>query len=319
MLFFWRDPMERNNLENKFPYSGVPTFYKYPSTKVLDKVDVAMVGVPFDHGTTNRPGTRFGPRSIRIASQNYGIYINSFSGAYDLELKKHILGGVNVIDYGDVAILPTHTRTNMRMIHDTFRNIVESNVFPVAFGGDHTITFPLVDAFDIPLDIIHFDTHLDFIDNVGGVKFSHSNPIKRASELENVNNITQIGIRGFTDRITNFMEAEKYGSRIITAKDVFDNGIEFILHEIPEAENIYVTFDIDVLDPSIAPGTGTPEFGGFNYLQVKEILTELPKKGNIIGFDIVEVNPLYDVADMTSQIAARLAMDFLGAVFNEKS
>lgn len=308
--------MEPDNIENKFPYSGIPTFYKFPYSKDLNNVDIAMIGVPFDHGTTNRPGTRFGPRSIRIASQNYGIYIHPSQGAYDLELQKHILSNVKAIDYGDVPILPTHTRTNMHMIHDTFKKIVESNVFPVAFGGDHTITFPLIDALDMPLDIVHFDTHLDFIDNVGGVKFSHSNPIKRASELENVNSITQIGIRGFTDRKTNYEEAQKYGTKIITAKEVFEKGIYFALQQIPDAENIYVTFDIDVLDPSIAPGTGTPEFGGFSYLQMKEMLTELPKIGNIIGFDIVEVNPLFDVADMTSQVATRLALDFLASIFN---
>ncbi|WP_429221794.1 agmatinase [Methanobacterium oryzae] len=308
--------MEPDDIENKFPYSGIPTFYKFPYSKDLNNVDIAIIGVPFDHGTTNRPGTRFGPRSIRIASQNYGIYIHPSYGAYDLELQKNILSGIKAIDYGDVPILPTHTKTNMHMIHDTFKEIVESNVFPVTFGGDHTITFPLIDAFDVPLDIIHFDTHLDFIDNVGGVKFSHSNPIKRASELENVNSITQIGIRGFTDRKTNYEEAQKYGAKIVTAKEVFEKGIYYALQTIPDAENIYVTFDIDALDPSIAPGTGTPEFGGFSYLQMKEMLTELPKIGNIIGFDIVEVNPLFDVADMTSQVAARLALDFLAAIFS---
>lgn len=307
--------MNPENIEDKFPYSGIPTFYKFPHSKELKGFDVAMVGVPFDHGTTNRPGTRYGPRAIRIASQSYGIYIHSPDGAYDLEQKDHILKNVNVIDYGDVGILPTHTRTNMRMIHDTFRKIVESDVFPVAFGGDHSITFPLIDAFEVPLDIVHFDTHLDFIDNIGGVKFSHANPIKRASELENVNNITQIGIRGFTDSKTNYEEAQKYGSKIITAKSVFESGIRRVLDEIPDSENIYVTFDIDVLDPSIAPGTGTPEPGGLNYHQMRELLQNLPEKSNIIGFDLVEVNPVYDPMELTSHVASRLALDFLAAIY----
>jgi len=303
------------DIEAKFPYLGVPTFYKFPYTKELKEVDVAIVGVPFDHGTTNRPGTRYGPRAIRMASQNYGIYLDS-KGAFDLETKKHILQGINFIDYGDVPILPTHTKTNMYMIHDIFKNIIDSGVFPVTFGGDHSITFPIIDAFDVPLDIVHFDTHLDFIDNVADVKFSHSNPLKRASELETVNSITQIGIRGFTDSKTNYEEAMNYGSQIITALDVFKNGIEWVLEKIPKSDNIYVTLDIDVLDPSIAPGTGTPEPGGLNYFQMRELLKNLTKKGNIIGFDIVEVNPLFDTADITSQIAARLAFDFLGTIFN---
>lgn len=250
-----------------------------------------------------------------MASQNYGIYHSFEKGAFDLEQRKHILQGVKFIDYGDLPILPTHTRTNMHMIHDTFKNIIDKAVFPLAFGGDHSITFPIIDAFDVPLDIIHFDTHLDFLDNVANVKFSHSNPIKRASELENVENIIQIGIRGFTDNETNYEEATKYGSQIITANEVFKKGTDMILEQIPLSKNIYVTLDIDVLDPSLAPGTGTPEPGGLNYIQLKELLTGLTKKGNIIGFDLVEVNPLFDPADITSQVAARLAFDFLGAVF----
>jgi agmatinase len=307
--------VDPKNIENKFPYSGIPTFYKLQHTKDLNNVDVALIGIPFDQGTTNRSGTRFGPRAIRIASQNYGIYMHSPEGAYDLEQKKHILQNVNLIDYGDVSILPTSTVTNMRMIHDTFKKIIESDVFPAGFGGDHSITFPILEAFNVNFDIVHFDTHLDFVDHIGDVKFSHASPIKRASDLENVNNITQIGIRGFTDRKSNYDEAVKYGTKIITASDVFKNGIKQTLKKIEEAENIYVTLDIDALDISTVPGTGTPEPGGLNYLQIREILQKLPSRGNIIGFDVVEVNPLYDAGNMTSHVASRLALDFLGAIF----
>ena len=309
--------MDPKDLENKFPYSGIPTFYKLQHTTELKNVDVALVGIPFDQGTTNRSGTRFGPRAIRIASQNYGIYMHTDEGAYDLEQKKHILHDVNLIDYGDVPILPTSTATNMRMIHDTFKKIIESDVFPVGFGGDHSITFPILEAFDVDFDIVHFDTHLDFTDTVADVKFSHASPIKRASSLKTVNAITQVGIRGFTDRRANYDEAMKYGSKIITASNIFENGIKWTLEEIKEAENIYVTIDIDALDISVVPGTGTPEPGGLNYLQMRELLQNLPNKGNIIGFDIVEVNPLYDAGNMTSQVASRLGIDFLGAIYNK--
>lgn len=147
------------------------------------------------------------------------------------------------------------------------------------------------------------------------MKFSHSNPIKRISELENVKNITQIGVRGFTNKDSNYDEAFGYGSTILTASEVIKKGKSEVLKQIPESDSIYVTIDIDVLDPSVAPGTGTPEPGGLNYLQMKELLTELPCKGQIKGFDIVEVNPLFDVSEMTSQIASRLAFDFLVSIF----
>ncbi len=304
-----------NEIESRFPYLGVSTFFGYPNTKNIDEADVAIVGVPFNHGTTNRPGARFGPRAIRTASQNYGIYLNDKLGAFDSELQNYIMGGVNVVDYGDVPILPTHTKTNMKMIHSTFKKIVETGVIPVAFGGDHTVTYPIVKAFDKPLDIIHFDTHLDFVDGAENLKFSHSNPLKRVSELDNVNNITQIGIRGFTDKIDNYDESKNYGSNIITASDVIKEGTSWVLEQIPESENLYVTIDIDVLDPSVAPGTGTPEPGGLNYLQMKDLLTKLHKKGDIKGFDMVEVNPLFDLSELTSLTASRLSFDFLGSIF----
>lgn len=307
--------MNFNEIESKFPYLGISTFFGYPNTKNLDRVDVAIVGVPFDHGTTNRPGARFGPRAIRTASKNYGIYLNKKVGAFDSELQSYIMGGVNVVDYGDVPILPTHTKTNMRMIHATFKKIVENGVFPVAFGGDHTITYPIIKSIEKPIDIIHFDTHLDFVDGTENLKFSHSNPLKRVSEMENVNNITQIGIRGFTDKKDNYDESINYGSKIITASDVIKKGTSWAMDQIPKSDNLYVTIDIDVLDPSVAPGTGTPEPGGLNYIQLKELLTNLHRKGEIQGFDMVEVNPLFDLSELTSLTASRLAFDFLGSIF----
>jgi len=307
--------MNFNEIESKFPYLGVSTFFGYPNTKNLEGVDVAIVGVPFDHGTTNRPGARFGPRAIRTASKNYGIYLNDKIGAFDSELQSYIMGGVNVVDYGDVPILPTHTKTNMRMIHATFKKIVENGVFPVAFGGDHTITYPIVKSFKKPIDVIHFDTHLDFVDGTENLKFSHSNPLKRVSEMENVNNITQIGIKGFTDKKDNYDESINYGSNIITASEVIKNGTSWVIDQIPESDNLYITIDIDVLDPSVAPGTGTPEPGGLNYIQLKELLTNLHSKGDIQGFDMVEVNPLFDLSELTSLTAARLSFDFLGSIF----
>lgn len=309
--------MNFKDIESRFPYIGLSSFFGYPSTRELDKIDVAIVGIPFDHGTTNRPGARFGPRSIRTASQNYGIYLNKKFGAFDSELQRYILGGVRVVDYGDVPILPTHTKTNMKMIHTTFKKIVEAGVFPVAFGGDHTVTYPIVKTFKKPMDIVHFDTHLDFVDGTENLKFSHSNPLKRVSEIENVNNITQIGIRGFTDKIENYDESKNYGSTIITSSEVVDKGTHWVLDQIPESDNIYVTVDIDVLDPSIAPGTGTPEPGGLTYNQLKGILTNLKEKGEILGFDIVEVNPSFDPSEITSLTAARLCFDFLGSIFRK--
>ncbi len=308
------------NIEDReMGFAGISTFCKFCHTRNLEGVDGAIIGVPLDTGVTNRSGTSFGPRAIRSASQLYGVTFEPGNGIYDVDLEKFILEGKKIIDYGDISVGPVSPEKNFDMITGKISEILKQGVFPVTIGGDHSITFPLIRAFsDKSIDIIHFDTHLDFMDDVEGFGcMSHANPMKRSSELDHVNKITQIGIRGLLNPLMIFKEAKDYGSKIITANKVIGNGIDWTLEQIPDGKDIYVTIDIDVLDPSVAPGTGTPEPGGLSYLQLKEILTGLPKKGNIVGFDIVEVNPLFDHGEITAQVAARLIIDFLGAIMDK--
>ena len=298
-------------------FVGIPTFCKFPYVKELEgiDVDVAVVGAPLDQGTFDRTGTRHGPRAIREASQIYGTAILPELGVYDAELGRYKLANTKVVDYGDIPVAPTLCQENLDLITKTVKEILHHKVFPIVIGGDHSITYPVIRAYEnAHLDIVHFDTHMDFGDDMMGIRISHANPIKRASELENIGKITQIGIRGLLNPEIFVEEGKKYGACVITAKEAIKSGTDWVLSQIPEAENIYVTIDIDVLDPSVAPGTGTPEPGGFTYLQIREMLTMLPKKGKIVGFDIVEVNPLYDPAGITSQVAARLILDFLAAI-----
>ena len=301
-------------------FVGIPTFCKFPYVKDLEgmNIDVAIVGAPLDQGTFNRTGARNGPRAIREASQIYGTAIIHENGVYDIELGRYKLANTKIIDYGDIPVAPTLIQENLDLITNTIENILNQKVFPVILGGDHSITFPVIRAFkNIPLDIIHFDTHMDFADDILGITHSHSNPIKRAAELENIQEITQIGIRGLLNPEIYVEEAKKFGAKVITAIDAIKSGTDWVISQIPKAKNIYVTIDIDVLDPSVAPGTGTPEPGGFNYLQMRDMLTKLAKKGKIVGFDLVEVNPLYDPAGITSQVASRLILDFLAAIREE--
>ena len=227
---------------------------------------------------------------------------------------------MRAIDYGDMPIFPTMTELNVQSIEKITKKIIEANVFPVIFGGDHSISYPIVKAFsNEKLDIIQLDTHLDFANDSGGLGmiYSHGSPIKRISELGNIGQITQIGIRGLLNDKNTFLEAKKFGTKIITVQQDFEKGLNWVIGEIPQSENMYVTIDIDVFDPSIAPGTGTPEPGGLSYFQVKQLLTALPTKGRILGFDLVEVNPLYDSGEITSQLAARITLDFLGAIMDQ--
>jgi len=256
-----------------------------------------------------------GPRAIREASQIYGTALLPNLGVYDVELGRYKLANTKIIDCGDISVAPTLSDVNLDLITDSARNILRHKLFPVVLGGDHSITYPVVRAFkDKTFDMVQFDTHMDFADDILGIKISHANPIKRASELDSVNEITQIGIRGLLNPELFIEEGKEYGSKVITAKDAIKSGADWVISQVPYAENIYVTIDIDALDPSVAPGTGTPEPGGFNYMQMREMLTALPKRGRIIGFDLVEVNPLYDPAGVTAQVAARLILDFLAAI-----
>lgn len=308
-------------MKRELPYSGIATFCKFPHTRDVKGADVAVLGVPLDTGTTNRPGARFGPRSIRTASQHYGAcFLQERGGIYDIEIDRTVLKDLSFVDVGDVPIIPTMTDRNMEIIREAAAKTIEHGAFLIALGGDHSVSFPIVEAFrDIPLDIVHFDTHLDFQDDVHGMglRFTHGNPLKRISELPKVGKITQIGIRGLLNQSYIKAEADKRNSRIITAEKALSKGAAWTLEQVPEAKNIYVTIDIDVLDPSVAPGTGTPEPGGFTYRELKSMLMGLPAKGNIVGFDIVEVNPLFDHGEITSLVASRLAIDFLGAIMEK--
>jgi len=297
-------------------YCGMPTFCKFPYSQELDGADAVVIGVPLDQAVTNRPGARFGPRAIRIASQLYGEVYEPVRGLYDIEMSKHVLAGARIIDFGDVPVAPVIHEANMDAITETYGIFARQGLLPVTLGGDHSIVFPILRAFDVPLDVVHFDTHLDFMDDIEGkgLRFTHANPIRRASELEHVQKITQVGMRGLEVPKIDHREALEYGCRIITTREAVDNGPGWVLEQVPVAENLYVTIDIDVLDPSVAPGTGTPEPGGLSYNQLKDMVVGLPAKGRIVGFDIVEVCPPYDLSEITALVAARLAIDLLGAI-----
>jgi len=302
-------------MSDELSFVGIPTFLKRPFTKNLENVDVAIIGAPLDQGVMDRPGTRFGPRALREASQMWGAFLQPERGMYDVELNQFILKDTRIIDYGDVTVVPTLCEMNLDAITHEIRKLVNRKIFPIVLGGDHSISFAVVKAFkNVKMIVVQFDSHLDFLDDSSGLSISHANPMKRIAELESVENITQIGIRGFGNPVFMADAAKKAGSKIITAETAMKQGLDWVIDQVPEAENIYVTIDIDVIDPSQAPGTGTPEPGGFTYLQMREMLRKLPYKGKIIGFDVVEVNPLYDPCQLTAQIAVRLIIDLLAKI-----
>ncbi|NQV46162.1 MAG: agmatinase [Rhodospirillaceae bacterium] len=304
------------------PFVGHCTFAKSPPCLDWDAIDadVAVLGVPFDMGTQYRPGARFGPRAIREASTLFSF---GHAGAYDFEddITYMPAGQVRIVDIGDADIVHTNTEKSHANTETAVRAILKSGALPVMLGGDHAVHAPCIAAYSDqePVHIIHFDAHLDFVDERHGVRYGHGNPLRRASEMDWVTGMTQMGIRNVSSsNKSDYDDARAAGSDILSVRDVRRLGAGGTLARIPAGKRYYVTIDIDGFDPSIAPGTGTPSHGGFQYYEVLEILQGLAGQGDVVGIDLVEVAPAYDPAGITPILAAQLLMNFLGFIFHQR-
>ncbi len=317
--------MTKNNYETgrlNLPFVGHCTFGKKPACLDWDAIsaDIAVLGAPFDMGTQYRAGARFGPRSIREASTLFSF---GHGGAYDFEDDITYLptDKVRIVDIGDADIIHTDTIQSHDNIEFGVRKILKAGALPVVLGGDHSVHIPCIRAFDdqAPVHIIHVDAHLDFVDERHGVRNGHGNPLRRASEMDHVTGFTQLGIRNVSSSNRGDYDAARAaGSTILSVRDVRRLGKEGVLALVPQGVRYYLTIDIDGFDPSIAPGTGTPSHGGFDYYEVLEIMQGLSKRGDIVGIDLVEVAPDYDHSGSTAFLAAQLLMNVLGYVFHEK-
>tara|TARA_B100000686_G_C16710211_1_gene928663 strand:- start:642 stop:1598 length:957 start_codon:yes stop_codon:yes gene_type:complete len=304
------------------PFVGICTFGKYPYVSDWDnlKADVCILGAPFDSGTQWRSGARMGPRGIREASTLFSF---GHAGAYDHEDDIVYLPSENskIVDVGDADIVHTDTIKSHSNIEFAVRKILHAKAIPVVLGGDHSINIPCINAFDdqSSIHIIQIDAHLDFVDERHGVRYGHGNPMKRASEKKYVSGMTQIGIRNVSSTAKEgYDDAKKNGSSIYSVRQFRKLGYKEILKKIPIGINYYLTIDIDAFDPSIASGTGTPSHGGFYYYEILELIDSLTKQGNIVGLDLVEVAPDYDLTNSTSTLAAQLLMNTLGRIIHNK-
>ena len=298
------------------------TMFRAPSCVNLDELeaDVAFIGMPFDQGTLGRPGARYGPDALRDAPRAYS-YLDPYGhgqdaeGFFDADAGDEMLRGVRMVDCGNVTVAASDVLHNFERLAGVVERVARRGAMPVILGGDHAITFPAVAGLAqfAPLDIVHFDAHLDYSHHYHGAMLTHGSPIRRCHELAHVGNVTSIGIR--SARRAPYEEAISAGNRIITARQFHEMGPEAVAESIPTGPNLYVTFDVDALDPTQAPGTGTPEVGGLFYEETRRCLTTLVNRANLVAFDVVEVAPPYDVSQLTVQIAARLVMDILAARF----
>ena len=301
------------------PFVGICTFGKYPYQPNWDKIeaDIAILGAPFDCGSQWRSGSRMGPRGVREASTLYSF---GHDGAYDHEDDiVYLKSDSTIIDIGDADIIHTDTLSSHSNIEYGVRKILSSNAIPIVIGGDHSVNIPCINAFSDsePFHLIQIDAHLDFVDERHGVKYGHGNPMRRAAEKSYVSGLTQIGIRNVSSTAKEgYEDAKKMGSNIISVRQFRELGVSKIINQIPNNIPYYVTIDIDAFDPSIASGTGTPSHGGFLYYEILELIDLIAQKGKIIGMDLVEVAPDYDITTSTTTLAAQLLLNSIGRILH---
>lgn len=295
-------------------FSGVPTFMRLPHVELdnpkISDVDIGIIGVPWDGGTTNRPGPRHGPRQLRdlstmIRTRHPVSKIIPYNVA-------------NCADIGDVAINPAGLDDSMERVTTFYNKVIDKGIRPLTAGGDHMISLPILRALakDGPLGMIHFDAHTDLFDEYfGGFKYTHGTPFRRAIEegLLDPKRVIQIGIRGTQYDGEDIEWGREKGVTIIEIEEFFDRGIKDIMNQARDvvgADPIYVSYDIDFVDPSYAPGTGTPEIGGPNTFQAQQVVRHLEGL-NIVGADLVEVSPPFDPSGGTAWVGVSLMFELL--------
>jgi agmatinase len=285
-------------------YSGALSFLRRRYTKDLSGVDVAVVGVPFDLATTHRPGTRLGPRAIRAASASLA-WCPPYAWDFDP------LERLNVVDWGDVYFDPGRPQDVPDAITAAFAGILASGATPLALGGDHFISFPILRALHAlhgPLALVHFDAHSDTWRDADG-RIDHGTMFFHAARLGYVDPAysIQLGMRTHN--------AETHGFRVLDARELHAQGVDAAIAAVRERvgrRKCYVTFDVDFLDPAFAPGTGTPVVGGFSTHEALRLVRGLAGL-DIVGMDVVEVSPPYDVSEISALAAASVAQELLAA------
>ncbi len=294
-------------------YSGIRTFMRLPYVTDLTGVDFAVVGVPFDTGGTYRVGARFGPAGIR----NESVLLRPYNPALKISIFDHCSG----VDYGDLPTIPGYLPESHQLITEHAATLFASAATPIFLGGDHSVSLPLLRAAARrygPVALIHFDSHSDLWYSYFGGKDTHGTPFRRALEegLIDTARSSQIGLRGSLYDQDDLQMSYEAGFHVVTGPELHEQGIAKTLEQVLArvgAGPTYLTFDIDFVDPTFAPGTGTPEVGGFSGAQSLQLVRGLAGV-NLIGFDLVEVMPPYDPAGTTSLLAANLVYEFISLI-----
>ena len=298
-------------------FSGLATFARLPRLDEVAKADIAVVGIPFDAGASYRPGARFGPAHIRESSRLLRPY-NPAQDASPFALAQ-------VVDAGDIAVNPFNIELAVEQIEEGIDELLDGGMRLMTLGGDHTIAYPILKALHKkhgPITVIHFDAHLDTWDTYFGAPLTHGTPFRRASEdgFIDLDSCLHVGIRGPLYATTDLSDDKKLGFEVLTSIDMDKVGVEGVIERMLArvgSKPVYVSIDVDVLDPAFAPGTGTPEMGGLSSREMLALLRSL-ETVNLVGADIVEVSPQYDNAQITGIAAAHMAYELITLMARSK-
>jgi guanidinobutyrase len=291
-------------------FGGIAAMMRLPQATSTRGLDACFVGVPLDIGTSNRSGARFGPRQIRTES----VLLRP----YNMATRAAPFDSLQVADIGDVATNPYDLKDSIRLIEAAYDEIIEHGCRPITLGGDHTIAWPILRSLHKKygkVAVVHIDAHADVNDTMFGEKIAHGTPFRRAVEdgLLQCDKVTQIGLRGTGYHADDFDWCRAQGFTVVQAEACWHRSLAPLMEEVRERVGdtpVYLSFDIDGLDPAFAPGTGTPEVGGLTVQQGLEIVRGM-KGLNVVGADLVEVSPPYDQAGTTALVGANLAFEML--------
>lgn len=292
-------------------YAGIATFARLPQRHEVSDYDIAVVGVPFDTGVTYRPGARFGPAAIRQASR----LLKPYHPALDVSP----FAQAQVVDAGDIAANPFDIEAAVDQVREGIADLLTTpRQRVVLLGGDHTIALPALQAMHAvhgPVALVHFDAHLDTWDTYFGAPCTHGTPFRRASEQGLIvkGHSAHVGIRGSLYDRADLLDDESLGFTVVHCRDIDRIGVDGVIERIRDRVGdhpVYVSIDIDVLDPAFAPGTGTPEIGGMTSRELVAVLRAM-RGLQIVGADVVEVAPAYDSGDVTTVAGANLAYELV--------
>ena len=298
-------------------FCNMGTFMRMQKVDSAEGLDFAIAGAPFDTASSFRSGSRFGPNAIRN--------ISAMMKPNNVIMQVNIMDGLKGGDIGDFNVTPGYIHPTYQAIEEGVANILKENACPIVLGGDHSITLAELRAVAKkygPVALVHFDSHSDLCDEVFGQKYNHGTPFRRALEenLIDASHSIQVGMRGSLYDPDEHKMAAELGMKLIPAHKVREMGLETLVKTILERvgdKPCFLTFDIDFVDPAYAPGTGTPEVGGFTSLEALDLVRKI-KDLNFVGFDLVEVLPAYDHGEITAYLAANIVFEYLSILAVKK-